>query len=294
MASLQFNADLIDDVARRRIVLFVGAGASKWAQPHGGGVFKDWKQFLLDANEHVEDKRARAIIQQQIKGADYLMASELLKLHLNERWLEMLSGEFQQAADVSRLHSAMIGLNSRIIITTNFDKLLETAWAAQRATRYPTVLSKIDSKAFRLFRDQDDYLIKLHGTIDSPDEIIFDKSSYQRSAFSNQFYGDLLSMLLLTHTFVFVGFSMADPAVSLVIETAAFKFPDGRPHYIFQSGRGDSTVDGLWRKHRKLYVLRYSEANKHIQLAESLENLANESKMRRAELVADGVKSVTP
>lgn len=279
--SLSFNVDLLEDLARRKVVLFVGAGASKSARPRSGGHFKDWSEFLTDANVHVQDTKTKSIIKERIKYKDYLIASELLKLNLGERWARLITSEFQKAAETSRLHKALIGLDQRIIVTTNFDKLIEIAWSDSRPERHPTVVSTVDHKVFRLFRNDEPYLIKLHGTIDAPESIVFDKTSYQKEAFANHFYRDLIGTLLLTHTFVFVGFSMDDPAVSAVVESHAYKFFDSRPHYIFTSGTANPSVDELSKTLRKLFVIRYSPKNGHIALVEAVEKMILEVNERR-------------
>lgn len=285
----KFNADLVDDVARRKTVLFIGAGASMWAKPRSGGSFKNWSDFLSHACTKVGDLSTRRLINSCIKRSDFLIASELLKNELGEEWRRILSAEFQQAADISRLHRALIALDQRIVVTTNFDKLIETAWASITNDRHPSVISKVDQKAFRLFRDDEPYLIKLHGSIDEPDGIVFDKTSYQRTAFANQFYRDLIGTLLLTHTFIFVGFSMEDPAISLVVESHAYKYSDTRPHYIFTSGSPNQRLDELSKTLRKLFVLRYSEKNQHAALAESIEALGREAQeRRRLSLISEG------
>lgn len=287
MTQLLFNADLVEDVARRKFALFVGAGVSKWAHPREGGSFKDWNEFLSEANKRVASSRIKKLVQEQIKKQDLLLASELLKEHLSEAWQEVLEAEFQQAADVSRLHKALFLLRPRIVVTTNFDKLLESAWQEAGSGRYPKVISRVDAAVFRMFRDNDDYLVKIHGSIDEPKEIVFDRTSYQRGAFSNQFYGDFLATLLLTHTLLFVGFSMNDPAISLIVESSAFRYPSSRPHYIFQSGKVVKEVDELSKRLRKLYVLRYPSTNNHVALAEQIESLANSADGRRAEIIAE-------
>lgn len=281
---IKFNADLVDDIARRRFVVFVGAGASKWARPTGGGNFKDWIEFLTTANSNISNRRIRKIIENLINNQEYLLASELLKTNLSNQWIELLASEFQQAAEASRLHKAIIALGPRIVATTNFDKLIENAWSQSNESSYPTVIAQIGSDAFRLFRDDEKYLIKLHGTIDSPQGIVFDKTSYQISAFNNRYYADILSTLLLTHTFIFVGFSMGDPAVTMIVENAAHRFPTTRPHYIFQPGKSIPEVDDLWKRLRKLYVLRYSETNNHAALADQIEALGLAAATRRGEL----------
>ena len=282
---MTFNADLVSDIALRRVVVFVGAGASKWAKPHNGRSFKDWTGFLQHASQSASP-RIRKLVRARLKAKDYLIASELLKIDLADQWPGILSTEFQQAADISRLHKAIISLNQRIIVTTNFDKLIENAWNDAKIARYPQVVSKIDQQVFKLFRDEESYLIKIHGTIDEPENIVFDKTSYQRSAFANVFYHDLISTLLLTHTFIFIGFSMDDPAVSLLVESHAYRFSETRPHYAFVAGNTQIEIDNISRKVRRLFVLRYSIANQHAALADQIELLAESGSMRRKELVS--------
>lgn len=289
--SLSFNVDLLDDLARQKVVLFIGAGTSKSAKPRGGGSFKNWAEFLTDANVHVKDTKIQAIIKDRIKYKDFLIASEILKKNLGERWVELITSEFQQAAKTSRLHKALIGLDQRIIVTTNFDKLIETAWSDSLPKRHPTVISSVNHKVFRLFRNDEPYLIKLHGTIDAPESIVFDKTSYQREAFANQFYRDLIGTLLLTHTFMFVGFSMDDPAVSAIVESHAYKFFDSRPHYIFTAGTPNISVDELSKTLRKLFVIRYSPKNDHIALVEAVEQMITEVGKRRKILAIPKVDS---
>lgn len=279
-----FNSDLLEDVARRRVVLFIGAGASKWAKPRSGGSFKGWAEFLTAANSQVTDSKINRIIKECIKTSDFLIASELLKENLQERWNSILSEEFQQAADISRLHKALISLDQRILITTNFDKLIENAWS-ETTSRYPRVISKIDHKAFRLFRDNESYLIKLHGSIDEPENIVFDKTSYQSTAYGNRFYRELIGTLLLTHTFIFIGFSMADPAISLIVESHAHRFSDTRPHYVFLSGKSVPIIDDLSKKLRKLFVIRYDDKDHHIALATTLESLSIKAQEERRRIL---------
>lgn len=283
---LTFNADLVSDIANRKVVIFVGAGASKWAKPHSGNSFKDWAGFLESASKKTS-RRIQLIVKQRLEANDYLMASEILKAELVEDWPTILVSEFQQAADVSRLHKAIISLNQRIVVTTNFDKLIENAWNDSNTTKYPNVISKIDQDVFKLFRNDDSYLIKIHGSIDEPGLIVFDKTSYQRTAFANRFYQDLINTLLLTHTFLFIGFSMDDPAVSLLVESHAYRFSETRPHYAFVSGKKQSEIDAISRKIRRLFILRYSDANHHEELAALIESLAEEGSNRRKELRAE-------
>ena len=285
LSNFDFNADLVSDIARRKVVVFVGAGASRWAKPHSGNSCKDWPEFLKHASEGIP-KKTRKMVLDRVAAKDYLIASELLKSSLSDKWPAILASEFQQAADTSALHKAIVSLEQRVILTTNFDKLLENAWNETKITRYPRVISKIDQHALKLFRDDETYLIKIHGSIDDPESIVFDKTSYQRAAFSNRFYQDLINTLLLTHTFLFIGFSMDHPAVSLLVESHAYRYSETRPHYAFFSGKPQPEIDSLSKSIRRLFILRYSENNLHAELAEQIGALAVAGNQRRKELIS--------
>ena len=122
-----FNADLVNDIANRRVVVFVGAGASKWAKTNDEQGFKDWFGFLEYASKSASPK-IQKLVKERLEAKDFLIASELLKTSLAERWTGILEAEYQKAAETSRLHKAIISLNQRIIVTTNFDKLIENSW----------------------------------------------------------------------------------------------------------------------------------------------------------------------
>lgn len=286
----KLNADLINDAARRRVVIFVGAGASKWAKPTGGGEFLDWTEFLKKTSNELTDEDLKQRVRALVDEREYLFASQLLKDKLEHRWEEVTQAAFGQKAYPSELHKAIIRLRPRIIITTNFDKLIESAWDSENSTdhTYPKVISKIDPNVFRLFRDDYNYIIKIHGNIDDHDSMIFDKATYQTGAFGNTYYKDLISSLLLTHTFLFIGFSMTDPAISSIVEMYAHSFPGMRPHYILQSGNANE-IDELWKKHRKLSIIRYKSDQDHLELAEIVNELSIAATSRRKELIAAGL-----
>jgi len=296
---IEFNADLINDLAQRRAVLFLGAGVSASAQTNGGGRLKQWAEFLTSAAAKLPRGKIKTVANQLIKDKNYLFASELIKANLGEKWPELLGNEFRQLAQPSDLHKALVSLDQRILVTTNFDTLLEDAWISLNSgnpvkTHHPVSISCIDASAFKMLRDDNDYIVKLHGDINDIDSIVFDTSTYQRNAYGNTYYKELLHSLLLTHTFLFVGFSMADPAISLMVEMFAHRFPDTRPHYILTGGPIRQEVRDLWKSLRKLYVIPYNKAENHRELITGLTELNENIQSRRAELIASQSLSTKP
>jgi len=192
---------------------------------------------------------------------------------------------------MSELHKAILSLKQRIIITTNFDKYLETSMASMPDTEiHPTVISELEPDLFRLFRDDRSYIIKLHGTVASPDKLIFAKSDYHDKAYGSWVYREFLDVMLLTHTVVFIGFSMDDPAVALLVEMYANKYKKCRPHYIFVGGEVVDRMKDISKRLRKLFIIDYDEKENHAELLTMIQNLVTKTDERRREIATKLIK----
>lgn len=280
-----FNSDLVDDLAREKVVLFLGAGVSASAVTAAGGKISDWGSFLDKSCEHVSEK-----VGSQVKGLlekkDFLLACEILQGALADTWEDYVKAEFGQKATPSALHNSIINLGQRLILTTNFDKLLETAWEAidAKATHYPTVLSSLNEDVFRALKDHSGkYLVKIHGTVDDAKSLVFSRSEYIRLAFGNSSYSGFLENLLLNYTFLFVGFSMDDPAITSLMEMYAFRYPAARPHYIFASEDIPENILDINKRLRKLIYMSYKG---HENLPPLIDKLGEAARERRKQILA--------
>lgn len=286
-----FNADLVDDLARERVVLFVGAGVSASASTVRGGKIADWAGFLHQTAEKLNLSEREQVFG-LLREKDYLLASEILQKSLSESWAEAVADEFGQKAMPSELHNAIINLQQRIILTTNFDKLLENAWELMdaRATHYPILVTDLDSGAFKALKDHSRrYLIKIHGTVDNANSMVFTRSEYIRSAFGNARYSLFIESLLLNYTFIFVGFSMNDPAVMSLMEMYALRYPTARPHYIFSPQPVADNIIEINKRLRKLSYILYNPADGHKELTGKLNELSELAHDRRRELLARSI-----
>lgn len=283
-----FNSDLIDDVARRRVVLFLGAGVTSGAKFRSASAIRQWGSFLESVASKMSDVKVRAFVKKLLKKEDYLIACEMIRASMSsEDWLKELKDEYSKAADISDLHKAIIGLDQRIIVTTNFDKLIESAWneVNKSATHYPNVVYKIDESIFYSLRNNEKYIIKIHGSVDDPTSIIFSHSDYYKSAYGNWFYSRYIETLLSTHTFVFVGFSMKDPAISSIVESYAQKFPQSRPHYMFLSEKLPDAYVEASKKLRRLFLIPYDSRDNHAELTRLIASLSDVAGNRRREIL---------
>jgi len=285
----EFNRDLLGDLARQRVVLFLGAGVSASAVTGSGKRIAGWPKFLKDCASRTADP-LRTQLQGLLDAKDYLLACELLQHHFGDDWGDIVTAEFGQQATPSTLHTALLGLRQRIIITTNFDKLIETAWSnfTDVGTHLPKVISGVDEQVFRILKDHEGkYLLKIHGTFDDAKSLIFSRSEYIRLAFGNANYSSFLEALLLNYTFIYVGFSMDDPAITSLMEMYTLRYPTSRPHYIFAPMGIEDNIVEVHKRLRKLVVLQYDSANNHAALAPLIEELGKQARLRYRTLVSD-------
>lgn len=293
MMDVVFTPDLVDDIARERVIPFLGAGVSASAKTASGNKIKPWAAFLRETAGSLDGK-LQNLVSELVNRGEYLLACEILQSKLKDSWEDILTKEYAQKATPSGLHESIVKLNQRIILTTNFDKLLESAFDKLDTDDkyYRTTINSLDSDAFRAFKSHSTkYIVKIHGTIDAVGSLVFSRSEYIRRAFGNQNYSLFMEHLLLNYTFLFIGFSMDDPAISSIMEMYCLKYNSSRPHYVFVPSDTPEYFDETYKNLRKLVSIRYDAADDHKQLPELIQELAKAAEQRKKEIFADMVSA---
>lgn len=261
----------------------MGAGVSSSSIIEGNAAYKGWPAFLLGAAE-TRAQHLREKVEQLIDKKDYLLARQLLQDDFREEWQDIVTSEYGRAAEPSDLHKALLSLEQRIIVTTNFDKLIETAWAGEvrLGARTFKVLSGVSKDVFRSLKDHETpYLIKIHGSVDNTASLVFSRSEYIRMAFGNPSYSSFLDALLLNYTILFVGFSMDDPAISSLMKMYAVNYPEARPHYIITPNSAPANLTDINKRLRRLSAIVYDPSDKHTKLAPMMLELSQQAKLIR-------------
>lgn len=288
MAGDSFTPDLLDDFIKNRVAIFLGAGVSAGVNTRTGEPIRTWAEFL-DATANASDNRAiKTEVTDLISKGDYLFACEILKDHFQDQWDVILKDEFEKIGTPSKLQQAILGLKQRVLVTTNFDRFLESYWekANPDATHHLQVKNGLTPDCFSIFRDDKPYLVKLHGSINNADSMIFSLSDYASKAHSNWQYSAFIETLLCTHTVVFIGFSMKDAAITNLLEIYTQKFPKNRPHYAFMPDFKSERQMRIMKSYRKLFVIPYSSKDNHKQLTTLLEKLKTQVNERKRLMAA--------
>ena len=105
------------------------------------------------------------------------------------------------------MHQAFCQIAFDTVVTTNIDFLLESGWAALRR---PVDLLVGESRLTARRRTNATLLLKFHGDVNHPDELVVTENDYD--SFSSRFplLGTAPASLLMSKVPVFIGYSLND------------------------------------------------------------------------------------
>lgn len=213
---------LIREIQRDNCVVFVGAGLSKEAGvgfSSGSDLVRTLAREGEKLNptfrysEHYND-RLENIAQDFAKIADHYSAGQgrrkLLEILQREvprtgrRRYEAKRGSYQFIVNIPQL--------SDVIITTNWDELLEDVIQKYTDRMYAVLTPELDISSLK--QPNSIKVVKLHGTISQPDTIRITKEDFYALIEEVDKAGTLMSHigdLLVRKTVIFAGYSLKDP-----------------------------------------------------------------------------------
>jgi len=175
---IKWPDDLISDIARRKVVLFLGAGISLNSKTKAGHRPKNWLQLLEEAVTQIPNK-SKPVVKRLLKERDYLTACDIVKRELGpDKYATFFTKEFLEPQfEAAVIHELIFGLDSRIVATPNIDKIYET-FANHKAKGSIKTKHFYDEDVADAIRRSNRLVLKVHGTIDSPAKMIFTRSEY--------------------------------------------------------------------------------------------------------------------
>lgn len=282
---IEWPLTLVEDLARRRAILFLGSGVSKNATSRidVGRHPPTWEEFLQKALGKCDAPTQH--LKRLLAQGDYLTACEIIKHRLDDKWNEFVHAQFVapqfQAADI---HRDIFKLDSRIVLTQNVDRIYDTFAASEsEGTVYVKDYSKADVAI--VVRGNRRCILKAHGSVDTPDEMIFTRQEYAQARHDYGSFYVLLDALALTHTMLFIGCGVADPDVQLMLERHASMYPGSRPHVmVAPKSEFHAEVAQSLKRTMNLQIMRYKTQDDHAELRESLSELVTLVDAQREEL----------
>lgn len=200
----QIPEPLLDDIIHNRCIPIIGAGFSANANPPKGTTMPLWsdvgkyfaKQLHHDFNNPLDAISSFSHIYGRPKTIEHMRKI----LHID-------------GAKPGNVHKKFAYLQFDVIITTNFDLLLEKSFDAINRQYLPIIeeeqlsISPIDP----LIQNQITRILKIHGDVNHPTHLVLTEDDYDVYLQNNPIMCTHIANLLVSRTPLFIGYSLDDP-----------------------------------------------------------------------------------
>jgi hypothetical protein len=203
---------IINANRNRLLAIFIGAGISKSSYTPGNKL-PDWSELIEKLKYDLSN----------IKEHDYLKIAQLYFLTFGEhKYYNTVKKYFPDTIEPSIIHELIFDLNPEIIITTNWDTILENAIKKQ-GYLYDVVCSDIELVKSTLPKK----LIKMHGDFNHHN-FVFKEDDYINYSENFPLIENYIKGVLSTHTVLFLGYSYNDMDIKHIIKWIQYR-SDCRP-----------------------------------------------------------------
>lgn len=268
---------LIAEIAERRCIIFLGAGASAaCVDPATGTRPPGWLKLLEDAMALVGDAAIPPLARELLAKEQYLDAAELIFSRIEAAEARNF---FRTRFDIpnyakSEIHEIVLDLDPKILITTNYDQIYDDYCASGAARDGYTVRKYYDDSVLDEIRSTARLVIKAHGCITDTSKMVLTRSQYFHARSNYPGFFSILDSLFLVNTLLFIGYSLSDPDIGLVLETAQLSVPSRHPHYALVTSGRHAAISQAIRNTYNVKLLEYdAPGNDHSQGVAALKEL---------------------
>lgn len=264
--------NLVEELAYRRCLIFLGSGISATAKNDDGESPDTWGAFLDNVKSKMKNPSGddKKFVEDMLKKQNYLLALQAIAdlcdsgEYSNYLKSQYLRGKYKP----SKVHELIKDLDSKIVVTTNFDKLYE---GLCHEPEYITFDYTDTRSIIGSIKAPENIIIKAHGSIDDTEKLIFTaKQYYQAQEKYPEFY-HLMTALFLTHTVVFFGYSLNDPDINLLLQFLHNTANSSCPHYMIDKKGNKPQLVKHWKNTYNVSLLEYGDD--YSCLESSLEEL---------------------
>lgn len=131
----------------------------------------------------------------------------------------------------SSIHESVLRIDPKVVVTTNFDRIYDNYCLEGQAVSGYNVCKYHESHLVSDLRSPIRSIVKAHGCISVPDKMVLTRSDFFTAKADYPGFFDVLDGLFLTHTILFIGYSMEDPDIQLILENATIAAPSAHRHH---------------------------------------------------------------
>jgi hypothetical protein len=281
---IEWPQSLVVELAARRCIAFLGAGASAGAVAADSSTSPpSWKALISAMRASFEQKQDHDLLEKLVNQEKYLDAAEILLANVS-------SADFSQFLrdtlvvprfKPSKVHEAVLALDPKVILTTNWDDIYDKYCQSGDAHDGYIVAKYYDENVVSTLRSPVRLVLKAHGCITNSTKVIFTRSQYFGARQLHYQFYRVLDSLFLTNTILFLGYSLSDPDIQLVLENATIAAPSSHPHYaLLPDGQHPAILEAI-KSAYNVHAITYPNGD-YAAVEEGLAKLAEQVAEYRA------------
>lgn len=270
---------LVAELAARRCILFLGAGASASCLGVDGATRPPlWPSFLATLKAACSKGADLSAVDDLLAKEKLLDAAEILLAKIPAaEFTRIVREQFVQPRFTnSAIHLSVLNLDPKIVVTTNYDDIYDTFCRNGQARDGYNVCKYYEDHLVNDLRSPVRMIVKAHGCVSDPSRIVLTRSQYFRERQRHGDFYSVLDALFLTNTVLFVGYGLSDPDIQLVLENATITARSAHPHYALIEDTIQPDVEAAATASYNIHFIkypagRYDEAERLLQeLAETV------------------------
>lgn len=275
---------MINALSRNDLVIVIGAGVSINSQNSGAESPPGWKDLIIQLESVARGNgETDPNLQKLIDAGSLLEAAErvVARAHQSGRIrdvqlkLKVLTDGGSAAGGgrdnflPNAWHDAILMLEPTVIITTNYDRLIERA--SQSGYQVHNYLSETVGQEVRR---GEPILVKIHGSVDDLQNIVLTQSDYSRMHIRGRHALDVVQALFLTRVVLFIGYSIGDPDIRLLLQNTVGGRGQIPSHYMLTT-RVDEFQRQMLTDAFGIIPIEYDTTGDHSEGLAMLQELGN-------------------
>ena len=255
---------LVTELAARRCIIFLGAGASAACLSNDGLVRPPlWRAFLESLKGLVPVGHDITIIDSLLARERYLDAAEVILSKITQADFARILREtlVQPRFKRSKIHEAVLDIDPKIVVTTNYDDIYDAFCRTGMARDGYNVCKYYEDHLVNDLRSPVRIIVKSHGCVTDASKVVLTRSQYfQQRQHYGTFY-HVLDALFVTHTIVFIGYSLSDPDIQLVLENSNIAARSSHKHYALVEDNIVPDIEAASTHAYNIHFLKFSPGN---------------------------------
>jgi hypothetical protein len=278
VSAVRWPSTLIERIAADRWVLFIGSGVSASCQNGAGARPPTWDELLLRLSAQISNGSQRKVGEELVAGRDLLSAADHIRYTLaregnlaayQQAMRAAVEGPAADRFAPSPLLDALLNLEPKIVFSTNYDKLFDLA--SKGGFRLHPVTSTTVGDDLRL---GEPVFVRLHGSTDAMNEVILTRSDYAQITKKGRDVFDALRGLSLTSTILFIGYSLEDPDIQLLLQEIGRPGTTPEAHFMLAPEPPSASRIEVFKESFGVSVLTYP-AGQHSQVYPAIVELGD-------------------